>query len=214
MPLIRFIGLDGVERAAAFEAADILSSGGVIIYPAETLYGIGANCDDESAVVAVNEVKMRGRDEPQIVLIKGDWVEKYVVPNRAVYALLEAFCPGPLTILAKARRGAVVDILSPGERIAFRVSSSWFVDEILSITGKGLTSTSANISNRKPICEPDEIIATFWDKVDGMFLFKNLPLDSPPSTIVDVSEYPERFEIIREGAISRKAVEAVLTSVK
>ncbi len=210
MALIRYIGIEGMEASAAFEAARIIADGGIVIYPTETLYGIGADCKNSDTIQKINILKGRSSDEPQIVLLDMEWLPKYIVDSKSLLPLLDAFSPGPLTIIAKAKKNAVPKILAPNGKLAFRISSSWFVRKILNIFGRGITSTSVNISSSAPLSQPDEIIDSFWDSVDGMFLFHDEILSGPPSTIIDASEFPGNCEIIREGAISEEAIERAI----
>ena len=210
MPLVRYIGIEGLERAPAFEAAQILSSGGIIIYPTETLYGIGADATNDDAVRKINLIKERRRTDSQIVLIRWEWMSEFISDCETIFSIIESFLPGPLTIITNAIPGKVASILTPNGKIAFRISSSWFVDLMLEIFGKPITSTSVNISEKLPLTNGDEILSQFWDKVDGIFLFKGIVLDGLPSTIVDVSEFPERLAVIREGEISERAIRNAL----
>ena len=206
MPLIYYIGADGMEHAPACEAAEMLAHGGIIVYPTETLYGIGADATNDGAARKINRIKCRAPDEPQIVLIRWEWLPKYIRGHRQLLPLLEAFSPGPLTLIARATPGKIAPMLTPRGKIAFRISSSWFVDLLLKELGKPITSTSANISDETALTSAQEIIDAFWDKVDGMFLFENARLDGSPSTIVDATKFPVELKIVREGTISRQAI--------
>ena len=211
MPLIRYIGEDDLERAPAHEAAQIAANGGIIIYPTETLYGIGADATAIGAVRKINTLKGRPENEPQIVLLRWDWLPDYIAEHERLLPLLDAFAPGPLTLISKAIPKMLASPLTPDGNVAFRVSSSWFVEILLEILGKPITSTSVNFSGKASLTKPDEIIEQFWDFADGMFLFENVELAGPPSTIVDATRFPKELKIVREGAISevaiRKAIE-------
>ncbi len=210
MALIRYIGIEEMEASAAYEAAQIIADGGIVIYPTETLYGIGADCENSDAIQRINILKGRKPDEPQIVLLDMQWLPKYIENTKSLLPLLDAFSPGPLTIIARAKKGAAPKILAPNGKLAFRISSSWFVQKILENFGRGITSTSTNLSSSAPLSKQDEIISTFWDSVDGMFLFHDEILSGPPSTIIDAAKFPKSYEIIREGAISKEAIEQAI----
>lgn len=203
--LVRYIGIEGMESSPAWEASQILAKGGTIIYPADTLYGIGADATNCEAIKKIDMLKGR-KGSPQIVLILREWLPKYVRDCEKLSPLLDCFSPGPLTIIAKYSGHGICPKICPQGKIAFRITSSWFAELILEIFGKPITSTSVNISGQQPLADPDEILEKFGDKVDGIFLFKNLSLEGPPSTIIDATEFPQKFEIIREGAISQKAI--------
>ena len=210
MAIVRYIGIEGIEESAAYECARILDGGGVVIYPTETIYGIGADCENEDAIRRVNIIKGREEDAPQIVLIALEWIDRYVENAKVLEPLIDAFLPGPLTMISRVKKKSVPKILAPDGKIAVRVSPAWFVQSVLKNLGRGITSTSANFSAEKPLVKAKEIIPAFWDDVDAMFLYKDEVLSSAPSTIIDVSRFPEKYEIIREGAISGEAIENAL----
>ncbi len=213
MALIRYIGIEGLERSPAVEAADILRDGGKAILPTETLYGLSGDAACDKCLRGINILKGRKPDEPQIVLLRYEWIQKYIENWEDYMPLIDAFAPGPLTFIAPAAKNARLSkvVIEKG-KIAFRVSGSWFADLVLDILKKPITSTSVNLAGDDPLFNPMDIIASFDDRVDGIFLFQDENLSGPPSTIVDISNFPE-LEIIREGAISSKAIMTAMTQV-
>lgn len=206
MAIVRYIGIEGTEHCAACEAGQIVANGGIIIYPTETLYGIGADCTNGAAVRRINRIKRRNENTPQIVLIRWEWLQDYVAEYEKLSPFLNAFSPGPLTIITNTVADKLPETLTPGGKLAFRISSSWFVQDMLNFLGRGITSTSVNIAGDDSLSEPERIIETFWDSVDGIYVFPKAMLVGPPSTIVDASMFPPSYEIVRRGAISEKAI--------
>ncbi len=210
MASIRYIGVDGLEKAPAYEAAEILRAGGVIIFPADTLYGFSALASNSDGIRRLNKIKNRPADKPQIILLKLDWLEKFVKNYERFTPIIDAFEPGPLTLLAEPKADAKLsaELIEDG-KIAFRISQSWFADVVLDILGEPMTSTSVNFNSQKPMTKPMDIIAQFEEDVDGIFVFPDIELSGPPSTMVDVSNYPD-IKLVRAGAIYYEAVEKVV----
>jgi len=206
MTLVRYIGIEDIEHASIADAANILSAGGIIICPTETQYGISVNAANEEMVRKANVIKGRAENEPQIVLLKLEWLPQFVRDYSKLAPFLEAFVPGPLTIISRAVSNKLPGILTPHGNVAFRISSSWFINDLLNEFGKPITSSSANLYGESALTESEDVIDVFWNDVDGMFLVKDVSLSSPPSTIIDVSRFPEDFSIVREGVISRTAI--------
>jgi L-threonylcarbamoyladenylate synthase len=213
VPLVRYIGIEDVEISSVPEAVAIIRAGGTIVYPTETVYGVGCLASNESAVARINTAKKRLPTEPQIVLLTWEMLPEYIAGYENLLPLLEPFCPGALTIIAKSLAGSLPAVLAPNGNVAFRISSSWFVDEILKLARAPITSTSVNISGRAPLKNDSEILDVFWDDFDGFFLYQNDELISPPSTIVDCTNFPTEWKIVRKGDITHLAIETALKDI-
>jgi len=210
MTLVRYIGIEGLEKSPAWEAAQIIKNGGVIIYPTETLYGIGADATNEKAAKKVLEIKGKLPGGGLIVLLSREMLDEYIIDWQKFSILMDYFSPGPLTYIANPVKGKFAGSVLKNGTVAFRISSSWFAELVINLSGVPLISTSANISDQPPLKKPDEIIETFNGVVDGIFVFPGKILDSLPSTIVDVTNFPDEIKIIREGQIPANAIKEVL----
>ncbi len=189
-------------------AAQVILDGGVIVYPTETIYGLGANALESKVVEKVYTIKERKKSNPILVLIPDrDVLEELAleVPDVAEN-LMNRFWPGPLTIIFKAAPIVSPILTARSGKIGIRLSSDEFCRELLSICKIPLTSTSANLSgepnpnsigmiNRRVLNSVDLI-------VDGGEL-----TSQTPSTVVDVTK--GKIELVREGAIPyQKILEA------
>ncbi|RKZ34752.1 threonylcarbamoyl-AMP synthase [bacterium] len=211
MALIRYIGEENLEQSPAYEAANILKDGGVIIFPSDTLYGFSADATNGEAIIRINSIKKREPQTPQIILLRWEWISDYVAGWEKYIPIMENFFPGPLTLLAKpSPENDLAKPLIKQGKIAFRISKSWFADMVLKILGKPITSTSVNISGQKILTHPMDIIAQFDNLVDGIFVYKDTELDGLPSTMVDVSEYPE-IKLFRSGTVPFEAIQKLLS---
>lgn len=183
-------------------AAKVLQLGGLVVYPTETLYGLGANVMDMGAIQRVFEVKGRDRQKPVSIAFRDvAHAEKYAQFTKVSHKLADLFLPGPLTMVlpAKINLGEMF-----GEnKIAVRISSHKVVQAILQKVKFPITATSANISGKAdPICAQDSI-DQIGETVD-LILDSGKCEHSMPSTVVDLSE--GEIVVIREGVIPKERV--------
>lgn len=194
-------------------AAEVIQAGGVIVYPTETLYGIGANAWDGVAIAKVRAIKQREGQKPILVVIKDNEQLASLtneVSNEA-QALIARFWPGPLTMVFTATK-QVPDLLSQGSgTIGVRIPSSPFCLRLLALCGCPLTSTSANLSGGPILHSVMEIRRAIPRGVD-LFLDAGELRPTLPSTVLDVTVSPPR--ILRSGAVPladlRKVIPAIV----
>lgn len=191
------------------KAAVVLRTGGLVAFPTETVYGLGANAEDATAVARIFQVKGRPSSHPLIVHLGGaehlgDWVEN--VPAMA-RLLAERFWPGPLTLVLRRGRRVPLEATGGLETVAVRVPDHSVALALLSAFGGGVTAPSANRFGSVSPTTADHVRAELGDAVD-------LVLDGGPcqvgveSTIVDATgEVPS---VLRPGGVTREDLEAVL----
>ena len=183
------------------QAADIIKNGGLIAYPTETVYGLGADPHKDEVVKKIFTAKGRAEDKGIILLIRG--VDDLSTLVRAVSPtakmLIETFWPGPLTLVFRANRDLSPALLGGRDTIALRHSSSPIASRLLSALGGPLTSTSANRSTEPPARSASEVQNALGEHLD--LILDGGPSDSTlPSTLVDVST--DHAILLREGAVS------------
>lgn len=135
-----------LEAAEGMPAAvAVLSSGGVVAVPTETVYGLAADALDARACAKIFEAKERPLSDPLIVHVPSvDWVERLAFPSDIARRLAERFWPGPLTLVVP-RRGEVPDIVTAGQAtVALRMSAHPVFSELLSAFGRPVAAPSAN----------------------------------------------------------------------
>ncbi len=188
------------DPGAPEKAASILKSGGIIIYPTETLYGIGAVATNEPAVRRVFEIKGRPHGRPIPVLGRDkEMLAEIVEFDEAASSLAKKFWPGPLTLVL-TEKGKLPRLITAGTgKAAVRVSADPFVIRLFALVNDPITSTSANVSGGDNLLGLDYIYETFKGKVELIIDSGNIP-PSKGSTVVDVTAIPP--EIIREGDIT------------
>jgi len=182
------------------EAVLILRSGGVIIYPTDTVYGLGVNAENPKAVLRVYELKERPRNKFLTIAVSDiEMAGEYAV-IKGLEEFLERFLPGAVTfILPKTDR--VIPEINP-RAIGIRIPESLITREIVKGLGRAITSTSANKTSNPPPHSCNQAIKEIPNAdlaIDcGTLLFRR------PSTIVDLTG--RKPSLVREGPVSFKEI--------
>ena len=189
---------EDVRRAAA-----AVADGELVVYPTETVYGLGGDALDPNAVERVFDLKGRDRSNPlSLGVASVDDALRYARPTEFAVAFARAFLPGPVTVVVE-RGDAVPDALTAGsDRVGLRVPDQPVARALLRETGP-LTATSANVSGTGSVTDPDE----FDDRIRGGVgaVIDDGETPGTESTVVD----PEAGTIHRRGAMAG-AIEAWL----
>lgn len=203
------IRLDRPDPEVVARAAALIKAGGVIVYPTETLYGVGADAGNVAALRRVFDLKGREGGKPLLVIV--DDFERLQPFVRSVTAesrlLMDAFWPGPLTLVFKASSGVAAELTAGTGTIGARVPSNDFCQALVRVCGGPVTSTSANRAGERTPDSVIEIRRVFPEGVDLFIDAGTLP-SSAPSTVVDVSSSPPR--LVREGAVRWDLIERTL----
>ena len=149
-------------------AANLILKDGVIGYPTETIYGLGANALSDAAVEKIFKLKGREKNKPILIIAAGlDQVKKLVVsfPCKAEI-LAKTFWPGPLTMVLEASVHLSESLLGGGNQIGIRIPGNQICLELLQRCGVPITSTSANISGQKNPISAAEVYENFGNKLD------------------------------------------------
>ena len=191
-------------------AAEVIQAGGVIVYPTETVYGIGANALSPDAIKKVQAVKKRADPKPMLVLIPTLEALRGLVIDISVAAqkLIDAFWPGPLTLVFKASACVPRELTSGTGTVGARIPSSALCKRLLELAGCPITSTSANLTGEPSPASAAEIQRTLGTAVD-LFLDAGTLPPREPSTVIDVSSRGAR--LIRSGAIPLEQIARVIT---
>jgi L-threonylcarbamoyladenylate synthase len=201
--------LKAEAEGALAEAVAVLKDGGLIAYPSDTVYGLGAAASDGGAVARVFVVKGRLSDKA-LSLLLADVEDMAALCDHvpaAAKLLAERFWPGPLTLVLRRTPAFQSAALGGGHNVAVRVPDHPFLREFIRALGEPITGTSANRSGRPSCRTAREVERELGEAID-------LIIDGGPSrvgwesTVVDITEDAPR--ILREGAISRREIERVL----
>ncbi|MCY3763916.1 MAG: L-threonylcarbamoyladenylate synthase [Gemmatimonadetes bacterium] len=198
------------DESGIAQAADRIQSGGVIVYPTETVYGLGADPFNPSAFNRIFALKGREAEKGLILLIQKRQDLEALAAEVPVAAetLMEAFWPGPLTLVFAASPGLPEHLLGPTPTIALRMSDATIANALVRHVGGPITSTSANLSGRSPARSAQDAADVLGDRVD-LILDGGTAPDPRPSTLVDVSVRHPR--ILRPGRIAETDINRILT---
>lgn len=191
------------------EAAKILRQGGTVAFPTETVYGIGADALNENAVKKIFKAKGRPSDNPLIVHISGfEDLNKLVLSiNEKAEKLMDAFWPGPLTIIFE-KRDAVPDIVTAGlPTVAVRMPADETALMLIKKAGCPVAAPSANLSGKPSPTKARHVIEDLEGRVDAIIKGNDCPVGIE-STVIDVSG--DKAIILRPGIITKEQIEAVI----
>lgn len=203
----RFVLPDQFDEAVA-AAAEALRRGGVVLYPTDTLYGLGADALNEDAIARVKMIKEREEQKPVQVLVESmEMAEQYAEVTDLAQSLSNNFLPGSLAIVLN-KKESVPNTLS-GEAsgtVGIRVPNNQFCLALARAFGKPFTTTSANRSGFETLSNPDEILEQLGDKAQyiDVVIDQGEIANRLPSTVVDARG--DAIAIIRDGAIPRELV--------
>jgi tRNA threonylcarbamoyl adenosine modification protein (Sua5/YciO/YrdC/YwlC family) len=181
------------------EATSAVRRGELVVLPTDTVYGIGADAFTPSAVNALLEAKGRGRDIPVPVLVGTVRAANALVESLGTYGqdLVDAFWPGPLTLILRANRSLSWDLGDAKGTVAVRMPLNPVALDLLKETGP-MAVSSANRAGNPPATTVDEAEEQLGESVD-VYLDGGPCDDNVPSTIVDLTTAVPR--VLRKGAI-------------
>lgn len=195
-----------VNKRSLEKAARIIKSGGVVAFPTETVYGLGADARDTAAVNAIFNIKGRPNDNPLIVHVHRDYNISLLVQDIPWYAevLAKRFLPGPLTMVYKSK-GNVSPAVSCGlDTLAIRVPSHPDAQEFLRYLDIPIAAPSANISKHVSATAAEQVFADLNGKIE-LILDGGACSGGIESTVLDCTgEVPV---VLRSGLISREMIE-------
>jgi L-threonylcarbamoyladenylate synthase len=199
---------DGRSDEAVARAARVLAAGGIVVYPTETLYALGADACNLAALRRLVELKGREAGKPVAVLIDGtDMLRDLAaeIPPEAE-ALMRRFWPGPLTLVLRARSSVSPVLTGGGDGIGVRLSSHPLAAALVRALGRPVTAPSANPAGMPPPVRVDQARAYFGTRVD-FYLDGGQLRGEPASTVVDIRA---GLEVIRQGAVPTEDLRAAL----
>ena len=191
------------------ESVEVLKKGGIVIFPTETVYGIGTNALCESSVKRIYEVKERPDEKPLSIMVSNkDEISKYaIIENEIEKKIIDSFMPGPITIILKKKEG-VFDYISSGkDTIGIRIPNNNIMLKLLQKAEIPIVAPSANISGRPSGIIFENILKDFSGKVDVAINGGKCEI-SEPSTIVQIID--NEPIILREGKISLDEIKMVI----
>lgn len=177
-------------------AAEVLRNGGLVIYPTDSVYGLGCDLFNKKAVERIYQIK--GNDKRKLLSficpdLKG--IAEYAYVSNSAYKIMRHLLPGPYTFILTATKQVPRILLENRKTVGIRVPDNVICHGLLSEFGTPIISTSACLPDQDYVSDPDEIAATFERTVE--LLLDAGPGGREPSTIVDMTQ--EEPILIRQG---------------
>ena len=203
---MKYINLkDNIDLEKLKKPAKMIKEGKIVIFPTETVYGIGTNGFKSDSIKKIYEIKKRDFNKPISLLVNSIKMIESVAKNISdlEYALINRFCPGPFTIILKKKK-EVPDILTAnGDTVGIRMPDSLIARTLIDYSGVPIATPSANISGKPSGTSIANIMKDFKDSVDCIIDNGESKLGIA-STIVKVEN--EKPIILREGAIKKEEI--------
>jgi|Deesub1362B_J571_1020462.scaffolds.fasta_scaffold00131_50 L-threonylcarbamoyladenylate synthase len=195
------------EKTLKF-AAEIIREGGLVAFPTETVYGLGADALNSKAVRRIFEAKGRPADNPLIVHISDfETIEKLAFVTETARKLMKKFFPGPLTLVLK-KRDVVPDITTGRlDTVAIRMPDHQVALKLIELSGTPIAAPSANISGKPSPTKAEHVIEDFSDKIECVIDGGETKIGLE-STVVDARKEP--VEILRPGAVTAEELSEVV----
>ena len=197
------------EPSLIEKATGIMKRGGVIAYPTETFYGLGADATNERAIEKIYTIKGRENRKPLSIIIgSAHDIDIFAVNiSEGSRKLMERFWPGGLTLVFDASPAIPKILTTERGTIGIRYSSHAIAADLARNLPGALTATSANISGEKESTSASEVIDTLGERIDAIIDGGTTPGGSG-STIIDVSMEPP--VILREGIIPSSLIDKII----
>ncbi|MGL5278704.1 MAG: L-threonylcarbamoyladenylate synthase [Cetobacterium sp.] len=192
-----------------------LNNDGIIIYPTDTVYGVGASINSLKGLQKIYEAKERNFNSPLIALLsKVEYIEKIASIDEEKKVIIEKlaqeFWPGALTIILNKKENVPGIMVSNGETVGVRIPALKLAQDIIESVGGVLPTTSANISGEKTPRSFKELSEKFKERVEVIVDGGESPLGIE-STILDLTKTLPK--LLREGAIKKETIEKVIGKI-
>jgi L-threonylcarbamoyladenylate synthase len=189
------------EPGAIARAAAILRDGGVVAFPTETFYGLGAAADDAAAVRRIFQLKGRDETKPLLVLVDSVAMAESLAAGLTARAreLMARHWPGALTLVLRARPGLPPALTAGTGTIGVRLSPHPVARDLVRALGRPVTAPSANREGAAPASTAAAVLAAFDGAID-LVLDGGATTGGAASSVVDVTT--EAARVLREGAVA------------
>ena len=207
--IIKISDITEIEKIK--KAADVLSRGGLVALPTETVYGLGADATDAEGAKKIYAAKGRPSDNPLIIHIAEPAdAEKYAVTNECYYRLAKAFMPGPLTVILPKKDTIPLSVTGGLDTVAVRCPSHPIANAIIRECGVAVAAPSANLSGSPSPTSAEHVINDMRGRIDMIVDGGECEIGLE-STIIKLDG--NRATLLRPGAITCDALECVCDEV-
>ena len=192
---------------AAERMVDVLESGGVVLHPTDTIYGLAADATNPTAIAKLKLIK--GRDKKPLLLFVSniEMLKQYAHVSGYTERLLIDFQGRPLSVILETNDDRLAHDCKLENSVGCRIPSDLFTKKVITVFDKPIATTSANVSNCSYVGDLERLFELFYDKVD-MFIVGETGAAGLPSTVIDCRNEP--YVIVRPGAVSAEELKEYL----
>ncbi|MDD3190353.1 MAG: L-threonylcarbamoyladenylate synthase [Candidatus Pacebacteria bacterium] len=199
-------------EAVAEKSREVLETGGVIVFPTDTIYGLGVNAFDENAISRIYKIKKRNQNKPISILVRDMEMAKRVacIDSRAE-VILNRFWPGPVTVILRKKDKISYVLTADTENIAVRIPDSKFIKKLFEKIDFPITATSANISGEENSLSVSEIKEKFAEAgiLPDLIIDAGALEDPTPSVIINLTDVSHP-KLVRMGSVGKDKFEDFL----
>ncbi len=189
-------------------AAKVIKSGGLVVFPTETVYGIGADATNETAVSSIFTAKGRPSDNPLIIHVATpEDANKYAYTSEMYFRLAEKFMPGPLTVIMKSKDTVPLKTRGGLDTVAVRCPASIIARELIKHSDVAIAAPSANLSGSPSPTNVNHVINDMMGRVDVIIDGGSADFGLE-STIVKIND-DETLTLLRPGKITAEELSAI-----
>jgi len=175
---------------------EVLRAGGVIIYPTDTIYGLGCDITNKEAIERIVMLKARPRNKPMsFVCADLTHVSRYAHVSNRAYRILKRYLPGPYTFVLPATRETPRILQTKRKTVGLRVPDHPVPIRLVQALGNPILSTSANLSAEEVLTDPEELRGALGAGIDLMLECGQMPV--MPSSVVSLVD--DHVEVLRRG---------------
>lgn len=199
------VNSDSPDKKIIEKAANVIKAGGVIVYPTDTLYGLGVDISNKQAMDRLYYLKGRNSGKPVSILVNDlEQIEKLVGKLYKIeYSAAKMFLPGKMTLIISSKDKLSIPRMSHFKKLGFRIPKSKITNMLIENVGSPISTTSVNISSKENVKNIEDILAIFGDKID--LILDGGPVKSTQgSSILDLTTEPPT--LLRKGEISRSEI--------
>jgi L-threonylcarbamoyladenylate synthase len=201
---VKLFRAETVRDEAFEEIVSLLLGGGVVAFPTDTAYGLGADPFNPDAVDRIFALKGRAETKPILLLVDSlETAESVIEPNDLFFRVVEKFWPGPLTIVTHADASLPTNVTAGTKTIGLRWPAVDFATTLIRRFGRPITATSANRTAMPAAITADEVRTAVGDSIDALVDGGTLP-SRGGSTVLDLTNEPP--VVLREGPVTFEAL--------
>lgn len=206
-----FLSLE--DRRALEIVIESIQHGGVVAFPTDTVYGLGASLNHRNALARIYDIKQRSHDKPLPILVSSPTVIADLTdnPDKDVLQLASHFWPGPLTLILEAKPGLPPEVTAPDGTLGVRVPDHSIALAIAQHNGGAIATTSANASGQPPTLHAKDILDVLGNAVD-IILDGGIAPGGLASTVI--RREGDTITLVREGAIHEATIQHAWSSIR